>query len=332
MKRLFKTITSYVLFFAIAISATFGFTGCKSSGNGGGGGSAKVMYTMNVLDDFRTLLLNGIVDAAAAEGITLDVMDECMTVDEQIAQIQKAVSEGYDAIICLPVDTNTALQLEVTAGDIPIIFVNSSPASDYLEKDKYMFVGSYERDAGTYQAEYVWETLGKPKSLNAIIFEGEQGHSATIGRTASVKEFFRDNGVDANFVFCDYATWSDVIAEEKFDIFMKTGQSFDAVFCNNDTMAVGVVKAMQKHGFSTADIPVCGVDATAAGCQSIVDGGMQFTVYQSASGQGEMAVKTARALATKGTADGIEGLTDDGTIVWVPFEKVDKNNVKDYMK
>ena len=330
MKTWVKRIVSYTLFFTLVIGAMFTFGGCKKAGGSGGGG--KIMYTMNTLDDFRTLLMNGVKDAAAAEGVTLDVMEECTTVDEQIAQIKKAKAEGYSAIICLPVDLNTALQLEVAADGLPIVFVNSSPASNYLKADRYMFVGSYERDAGTYQAEYVWNKLGKPSSLNAIIFEGEQGHSATIGRTASVKEFFRDNGVDANFVFCDYATWSDTIAEEKFDIFMKTGQSFDAVFCNNDTMAVGVVNAMKKYGFSTADIPVCGVDATAAGCQSIVDGGMQFTVYQSAAGQGEMAVKTAKAIAGGGSAKGLEGLTDDGTTVWVPFERVDSSNVKDYMK
>ena len=78
------------------------------------------------------------------------------------------------------------------------------------------------------------------------------------------------------------------------------------------------------------EIPVCGVDATAAGCQSIVDGDMQFTVYQSAAGQGEMGIKTAIALATKGSAKGLEGLSDDGTIVWVPFEPVNSSNVKDY--
>ena len=73
-----------------------------------------------------------------------------------------------------------------------------------------------------------------------------------------------------------------------------------------------------------------GVDATAAGCQSIVDGGMQFTAYQSAAGQGEMGIKTAIALATKGTAKDIGGLNDDGTIVWVPFEPVNSSNVTEY--
>ena len=194
-----------------------------------------------------------------------------------------------------------------------------------------MFVGSYEWDAGRYQAEYVWDKLGKPSSLNALIFMGQQGHSGTIGRTGAVKEFFRKNNVNANFVFCDYGSWSDEIAAAKFEIFMKTNQSFDAVFCNNDTMALGIVEAMKKHGFSTEEIPVCGVDATADGCQSIIDGGMQFTAYQSASGQGEMSIQTAIALATVGTAKNVNGITEDGTIVWVPFEKVTIDNVKNYM-
>ncbi|MBR1627770.1 MAG: substrate-binding domain-containing protein, partial [Lachnospiraceae bacterium] len=222
------------------------------------------------------------------------------------------------------------LQLEVASGGLPVVFVNTMPATDRLKPDQYMYVGSYERDAGRFQAEYVWDTLGHPKELNAIIFEGQQGHAATIGRTGAVKEFFRDNGVNANFVFCDYATWSDEIAAEKFNVFLKTKQDFDAVFCNNDTMALGVVRAMKENGFSTKDIPVCGVDATEGGCQSIADGEMQFTVYQSASGQGTMSVKTAAALATSGTAKDIEGLSDDGKIVWVPFEKVDASNVKNY--
>ena len=329
MKKNKKRI-SLILTLALLICSMSFLTGCGGSGGGSGKG-LKMMYTMNPLDTFRQLLLDSIQSAANANGVALDVMPECATVDEQVDQIKQAATGGYDAIICQPVDPTTALQLEIAAGDLPIIFVNSLPAANHLKRDKYMFVGSYEWDAGRYQAEYVWDKLGKPSSLNALIFMGQQGHSGTIGRTGAVKEFFRKNNVNANFVFCDYGSWSDEIAAAKFEIFMKTNQSFDAVFCNNDTMALGIVEAMKKHGFSTEEIPVCGVDATADGCQSIIDGGMQFTAYQSASGQGEMSIQTAIALATVGTAKNVNGITEDGTIVWVPFEKVTIDNVKNYM-
>ncbi len=304
-------------------------SGC-GKGGGENGSGVKILYSTCPLDDYRTLLLDNITENASKEGAALDVKEEVSTVDAQVAQIKEAAAGDYDAIICLMVDSSTALQLEAVAGDLPIIFVNSQPSDDHLEADRFMYVGSQERDAGTFQAEYVWEKLGKPKELNVMLLKGEQGHSATLGRSNAVHDYFKENGVKANFVFEDYANWSDVEAENRFDIFMKTHQDLDAVFCNNDTMALGVVSAMKKYKMDPKEIPIVGVDATAAGCQSIVDGGMQFTAYQSAAGQGAMSVKTAIALATKGKAKGLEGLNETGTIVWVPFEPVTSSNVKEY--
>ena len=46
--------------------------------------------------------------------------------------------------------------------------------------------------------------------------------------------------------------------------------------------------------------------------------------------EAEAAVKAAIALGSGGTTQGMEGLSDDGLYVWVPFEKVDSSNVADY--
>lgn len=327
-----KNLIALLLTLTLAVGMLFTGCGSSSSSSGGSKGSAKVFYTAPQDDDFKALLKNALVENATTEGVTLDIGDGCETVNQQVEQIKQAASAGYGAIICLPVDRSTALQLEVSAGDIPMIFVNATPDQEYLEKDKYMVVSSYEMDAGYYQAEYVWNALGKPSSFNAVLLRGPSTHNAAIARSVSVYKYFKQNGVDVNFVWDDSANWSEDEAKEKMAIFKKTNQKFDAVFCNNDSMAIGAADYLKENGYDLSKIPVVGVDATVGGCQSIIDGKMQFTVYQSASGQGQMAIKCAKALSTSGTAAGLEGLSDDGIYIWVPFEKVDASNVKNYMK
>ncbi len=329
-KHSIKILTVLLLTIVMAVGMMVG--GCGSSGgSSGSAGGIKVYYTAPPDDDFKALLKTALAENAGGEGVTLDIGEGCNTVNDQIKQIKTAVESGYDAIICLPVDRATALQLEVSAGDVPIVFVNGAPDAEYLEKDKYMVVSSYEMDAGTYQAEYVWNTLGKPSSINIVMLRGPVTHNAAIARSNSVYKFFKENGVTVNVVFDDTANWDEEQAKEMMAIVEKTNQSFDAVFCNNDSMAVGAANYLAEHGYDLTKIPVVGVDATTGGCQSIVDGKMQFTVFQSATGQGKTAIQLAKALVTKGTADGMEGLTEDGLYIWVPFEKVDGSNVKNYM-
>ena len=46
--------------------------------------------------------------------------------------------------------------------------------------------------------------------------------------------------------------------------------------------------------------------------------------------RGESAVYAAIALATGKDVTTLEGAAEDGLYVWVPFEKVDSSNVKNY--
>ena len=270
--------------------------------------------------------MNAVIESGKSSGVTLTVGDPCPTVDDQVAQIAEAVAGGYDVIICNPVDADTALQLEVTAGNIPILFTNTQPGDDYLKADKYLYVGSYDVDAGTLQAEYVWNKLGKPSSLNIVLFQGQPGHPAAVGRTNAVKKYFREQGVNYNLVFNDTAFWDTQKADDEFRIFLKTGQPYDCVICNNDSMALGIIQAMKELGIDYHSIPVVGVDATADGCASILNDEMMFTVFQDANGQGVKLMETAIALAKQGTAAGVEGVTEDKRFVWVPYSPVDKSN------
>ena len=322
-----RLLVGFLACFFITVS----LAGCGASGGEAASGSGvKIFYTSPELDDFKELLLNAIKDSGAKYGASVTIGDPCPSVDDQVAQIRDAVASGYDMIICNPVDVETVLQLEVSAGDLPVLFINSQPEEDKLEAKKYMYVGSNEDDAAAFQAEYVWNKLGNPSKMNVAIFMGQPGHPASLARTKGVKDYFKKNNVDATYVFTDTAYWDAEKAHDEFMVFLKTNQPFDTVICNNDSMAVGVVKAMQETGYDTAKIPVVGVDATDAGCQSIREGGMQFTVYQSAVGQGAAAIETSIALVKKGSAAGVEGVTDDRLYVWVPYVPVDKKNVDSF--
>lgn len=324
-----RKITCVVLVAALGACCLCGCgTGNGASQAAGNGEGVKIFVTYSEPDTFREVLIATAQKTAEENGASIDVYSADNSIENQVLQIKQAVAEDYDVIVCGPVEADTVLELEATAGDVPIIFINSCPEDSLLEADKYMYVGSDEGVAGQYQAEYILEQMGDKSEINVVLLKGPKNHSATKGRSEELKNTLKASGKTINMVFEDNANWEQGIAEEYFDAFLQTGREFDVVVCNNDMMALGVIDSCKKHGVTS--VPILGIDATADGCAAIEAGDMTFTVYQSATGQGEAAVKAALALGSGNSAKGMEGLTEDGKYVWVPFERVDSSNVADY--
>ena len=322
-----KKKLAYML--SILVFGVFLATGCGGKSTGGGN-NAKILLSINAMDDFRQTLVDAAQQEADAKGVQLEVLDASDNIENQVEHIKKAAQEGYDAILCGPVSADTAVELKANAGDIPIVFFNSCPDEKQLSEGEHIYVGSDESVAGQYQAEYVLDKFSDKEEINVVIFKGPKGHSATNGRTKGVKKTLEASAKKINYVFEDYADWDGDTAKKMFELFLKTGSKADCVICNNDGMALGVVEACKEANIDLSSMPILGVDATADGCAAIEKGDMAFTVYQSGSGQGKAAIDAAIKLINGQSVKDIDGATDDGKYVWVPFEKVDSSNVSDY--
>lgn len=302
-------------------------SGCQAKATGG---SAQMYYSAIEDGDYYEGWAAQLQEQAAAQGASFDVGYAQNSVETQDAQIKSAVGSGCDVFLCGPVSQETVTEIKAAAGDTPVVFINNAPDDSALEKDRYIYVASDEYMAGQYQAEYILERYGQKEEINVVVLKGPKDASGAAGRTKGLKQTLKASGKKIRYVFEDYADWNQDKAQELTAMFLKTGQPVDCVVANNDDMALGGLAAFEQAGRSTESVLFLGVDASVGGCQAIAEGRMDFTVYQPTAAQITSAVEAAIRLASGRTISDMEGASEDGKYILIPFEKVDRQNVAQY--
>lgn len=311
---------------AVAVLLTSGCQGGKQSGNG----NTKIYYTTIESGDYYEGWASQLKEQAEADGNSFEAGYAENSVETQVAQVKNALGEGSNVFLCGLVSPDIAAEVKAAAGDIPVVFINNAPPDSQLEKDRYIYVASDEFMAGQYQAEYILEKLASKEEINVVLLKGPKEASGAIGRTDGLKQTLKASGKKINYVFEDNAGWNENTAKELTGMFLKTGRQADCVVANNDDMAIGAAKAFEEAGVDTGSVLFLGVDASAGGCEAIAGGKMDFTVYQPMSAQIKAAAKAAGNLAAGMGIGDIEGATEDGKYILLPFEKVDASNVGNY--
>ncbi len=314
----------------IVMAVTVLFSGCGETE--AEEGSVKIYYAAIESGDYYEGWANQLKEQADINGWEFEVGYAEKSLETQISQLKGAVEDGYNVFLCGLVSPETATAVQAVSGELPIVFINNAPEEGQLEKDRYIYVASDEFMAGQYQAEYILEKFSGRDEINVAVLKGPKGASGAEGRTKGLKQTLKASGKKINYVFEDYADWSSDTARELMGIFLRTGNPVDCVAANNDDMALGGLAAFEDAGVSTDSVLFLGVDASEDGCQAILEGKMDFTVYQPVSAQISAAVEAAGCLAKGQSADTIEGISEDGKYILVPFEKVDADNAAQYQK
>ncbi|TDT74278.1 monosaccharide ABC transporter substrate-binding protein (CUT2 family) [Litoreibacter halocynthiae] len=280
-------------------------------------------------DNGLTVMRNGMTaHEEALDGVSLQIEDATDDVAKQLDQINNFIASGVDAIIVNAVDTNAteAMSAAAASAGVPMVYVNRQPVNMDTLPDGQAFVASNEIESGTLAAFRMCQDLraqGKSGGAKAYMLMGQLSNQAAVQRS---KDFEDVIGMDmCNFITLidkQTAEWSRDKASDLMTNWISSGEPFDAVFGNNDEMAIGAIQAMKAAGISMDDVVVGGVDATSDALVAMQAGDLDVTVFQDLAGQGAGSIDTALKL--------IKGEEVDKT-VFIPFKLVTPENIDSFL-
>jgi inositol transport system substrate-binding protein len=274
-------------------------------------------------DTFRSLLRNGVADAAKKAGATVQFEDGRSDVSTQLSQVQNMIAQKVDAIIVQAVDTDAAPKITrlAAAAKIPLVCVNLKPSDFDTLPPGVTVVASDEMVGGTLQTQEVCRRL--KGQGNVLVLMGDLVHEAARTRTKAVETVVGAKDC-AGVKVADKreGKWSRTTAQDITTNWLTAGIKFDAIIANNDEMALGAINALKATRRLTPGVVVAGIDATPDALQSMKAGELKVSVFQNAAAQGQGAVEAAIKLIRKQPVD---------KFVNVPFELVTPENMAKYM-
>jgi methyl-galactoside transport system substrate-binding protein len=295
-------------------------------------------------DTFMSYTRNAI-QANAQGKAALEVVDSQNAQPTQNDQVDAFLSKKLNAIAINPVDRTAAGAIidKAKARNTPVVFFNREPLPEDMAKwDKVYYVGAKAEESGTMQGEIVvdyWKAnpsadKNKDGVIQYIMLKGEPGHQDAELRTEYAIKAVTAAGIKVEQLAEDTAMWDRPRAVEKMNAFYaRFGDRIEVVFCNNDDMALGAIEALRQEGYFAGGkyLPVVGVDATAPALEALSQGTLLGTVLNDADNQGKATFDLAYALAA-GKAVSAAGWPLSGKTVWVPYQKVTRDNYKQFRK
>ncbi|MGM9613434.1 MAG: sugar ABC transporter substrate-binding protein [Butyricicoccus sp.] len=285
----------------------------------------KIGMNLATRDVFLTSMEAAAVKAASEENVNLEVTNANNDQEAQLSQIEEWAEKGYAAAIVVLCDEKTADEVLKKAGTMPVVFLSHRPSDEVLQsRANVIYIGSRETSAGRMQGEYLanYFTSLKMESPRIAVIAGSAVNNASAERIDSAKEAMAAVGLTPTYIYETDAGWDRAAAQKNFLAFLKDKPKVDAVLAANDEMAIGAAEALSQAGYAISDIPVVGVDATAAGRAALRAGQLDFTVYQDPVAEGAGAVEAALTLLGGSRPDNLED-----SIRWIEYIPITIENV-----
>lgn len=254
-------------------------------------------------------------------------------------QIENMILQGVDVVIIIAQDGSaamTAVEEAAKSGVKTIAYdrlIPTNKLSAYLSFDNVEIGRAQARGILKAKDEGNFMLLGGSPDDNCAVLVRQ-------GQMEVLKPYI-DSGKITIVVDQWVQNWDPAKATEIMENSLTAQRNqIDAVVSSNDGTALGALQALEAQGLG-GKVPLSGQDATSAGAQSIVDGGLTMTVYNDVRLLAPMAVDLAIDLVKGGNiADDLKEyslyeLTLDETYrnagnvkcFFIPVVEVDSSNV-----
>ena len=243
--------------------------------------------TMN--NPFFVALRDGAQAAAKAAGINLITVDAQNDAAKQIAGVEDLIQKKVPVLLLNPTDSDAVANVvrEATAAGIKVISldraVNGADVSSHIASDN--------EAGGRMAAEFLLKKVGGKG--NWVELEGIPGSSAARERGQGFDSAIADKpGV--KLVAKQSASFDRAQGLTVMENILQGNKDIQAVFAQNDEMALGAERAIEEAGLKNVDI--VGFDATADAVAAVKAGRLAATVQQKPELIGKMGVDTAQLL------------------------------------
>ena len=263
MKKILSVILTTILCATMLV-------GCQQTNDSG---IKKIGFIVSTLNNpFFVDLKDGIQKRAEELGYDVVVLDSQNDPAKEVSNMEDLTVKNVDIVLLNPVDSDSAVASVMIANnyDLPVVTVDRAANGGNV----VTHIASDNAEGGSMAANYLIEQLGGKG--NVVELEGTAGSSAARDRGNGFDTKIEESDIQiiakqiADFDRTQGLTVMENILQSKTDI--------DAVFAQNDEMALGAQKALADMGMN--DVLIVGFDATDDAVDAVDKGTMSATVAQ----------------------------------------------------
>lgn len=273
---MFKKLATLMM--AVILSSSL-LVGCNQKDNN----KKKIGLIVSTLNNpFFVDLKSGIESEAQKLGYDVVVLDSQNDPAKEVSNMEDISVKDVDVVLLNPVDSDSAIASVMVANnlDLPVITVDRASNGGKV----VAHVASDNKEGGKMAAKYLEEQLGN--NANIVELEGIAGSSATRDRGAGFDNEIKNTNL--KIITKQSADFDRTKGLSVMENIIQSKGNIDAVFAQNDEMALGAMKALEDANMK--DVLVVGFDATDDAVSSVQKGDMAATIAQQPKLIGQTAV------------------------------------------